>query len=187
MAPNYSSGHLIRDAHRAMQRHLEDAITQAGVARGQWYFLRVLWEGDGLTQRELSARVGMMEPTTVVALNGMEKSGLIRRERNPDDRRKIHIYLTEKGSELRTTLLPLARQVNERAEVGIPPEDLEGFRRAIAFPDSLENHSQIVSGLPVLRLKPQNSLIFLDRLFVLPRVRVGEGEIVTSRCVVRLQ
>ncbi len=131
MAPNVSPGHLIRDAHRAMQRHLEDAIATVGVSRGQWYFLRVLWEGEGLTQRELSSRVGMMEPTTVVALNSMEKIGLIRRERNPQDRRKIHIYLTEKGSSLRETLLPLARGVNDLATEGIAEEDLEGFRRAI--------------------------------------------------------
>ena len=130
MVPNYSVGHLIRDAHRAMQRRLEEAIAPLGVSRGQWYFLRVLWEGDGLTQRELSARVGMMEPTTVVALNGMEKTGLIRRERSPEDRRKIHIYLTQKGSKLREDLLPLAREVNEKASVGISEEDLDAFRRA---------------------------------------------------------
>jgi DNA-binding MarR family transcriptional regulator len=131
MSPTFSAGHLIRDAHRAMQRHLEETITQQGVSRGQWYFLRVLWEGDGLTQRELSARVGMMEPTTVVALNGMEKTGLIRRERNPEDRRKIHIFLTDKGTALRDTLLPLAQKINDRACVGIDAADLAGFRRAI--------------------------------------------------------
>src|ERR1044072_9464002 len=77
--PDESSGYLVRDAHRAFQRLLERRIAPHGVTRGQWYFLRVLWNEDGLTQRELSARVGMMEPTTVIALRGMEKSGLIRR------------------------------------------------------------------------------------------------------------
>ena len=43
--------------------------------RGQWYFLRVLWITDGLSQRELSARVGMMEPTTVIALRSMRTLG----------------------------------------------------------------------------------------------------------------
>ncbi len=44
-----------------------------GLKRGQWYFLRVLWTEDGLSQRELSARVGTMEPTTVIALRSMER------------------------------------------------------------------------------------------------------------------
>ena len=82
-----SLGYLVRDANRAFQRLLERRISPHGVTRGQWYFLRVLWEEDGLSQRELSARVGMMEPTTVIALRGMEKAGLIRRVRSTDDRR----------------------------------------------------------------------------------------------------
>src|SRR6266511_889072 len=70
--PSESSGYLVRDAHRAFQRLLERRIAAYGVTRGQWYFLRVLWNEDGLTQRELSARVGMMEPTTVIALRSSD-------------------------------------------------------------------------------------------------------------------
>src|SRR5271166_1078368 len=83
--PETSSGYLVRDAHRAFQRLLEKRIAPFGVTRGQWYFLRVLWSRDGVSQRELSERVGMMEPTTVIALRGMEKAGLIRRVRSTDD------------------------------------------------------------------------------------------------------
>ena len=86
--PAESSGYLVRDAHRAFQRLLEKRIAPHGVTRGQWYFLRVLWTEDGLSQRELSARVGMMEPTTVIALRSMEKSGLIRRVRSAEDKRR---------------------------------------------------------------------------------------------------
>ena len=85
--PAESSGYLVRDAHRAFQRLLEKRIA-AGLKRGQWYFLRVLWTEDGLSQRELSTRVGMMEPTTVIALRSMEKAGLIRRVRSTDDKRR---------------------------------------------------------------------------------------------------
>src|SRR5262245_43196205 len=77
--PIESAGYLVRDAHRAFQKLLEKRIAASGIARGQWYFLRVLWIEDGLSQRELSTRVGMMEPTTVIALRRMEKAGLRRR------------------------------------------------------------------------------------------------------------
>src|SRR5215510_2249109 len=99
--PDESSGYLVRDAHRAFQRLLERRIAAHGVTRGQWYFLRVLWTEDGLSQRELSARVGMMEPTTVIALRSMERSGLIRRARSADDRRKVRVFLTAKAKRLR--------------------------------------------------------------------------------------
>jgi DNA-binding MarR family transcriptional regulator len=130
--PRLSSGYLVRDAHRAFQRLLERRIADYGVTRGQWYFLRVLWTADGLSQRELSARVGMMEPTTVIALRSMERSGLIRRVRGEDDRRKVRVFLTAKAKRLRNELLSVARGITEEAELGIAARDLASFRRVIA-------------------------------------------------------
>src|ERR1700726_4079324 len=130
--PRLSSGYLVRDAHRAFQRLLERRIAAYGVSRGQWYFLRVLWNVDGLSQRELSARVGMMEPTTVIALRSMEKSGLIQRVRSEHDRRKVRVLLTPKAKRLRNELLSVARTITDEAEEGIAPRDLASFRRVIA-------------------------------------------------------
>jgi DNA-binding MarR family transcriptional regulator len=130
--PAQSCGYLVRDAHRAFQRLLEKRIAPFGVTRGQWYFLRVLWSQDGVSQRELSERVGMMEPTTVIALRGMEKAGLIRRVRNADDKRKAQVWLTAKAKRLRLRLLALARRINDEALAGVTPAELATFRRAIA-------------------------------------------------------
>ena len=132
LPPRLSSGYLVRDAHRAFQRLLERRIAPYSVARGQWYFLRVLWIADGLSQSELSARVGMMEPTTVIALRTMEKSGLIRRVRGDDDRRKVRVFLTAKAKRLRNELLTVARGITAGAEDGIAARDLASFRRVIA-------------------------------------------------------
>jgi MarR family transcriptional regulator, organic hydroperoxide resistance regulator len=130
--PHLSSGYLVRDAHRAFQRLLERRIAPFGVTRGQWYFLRVLWITDGLSQRELSARVGMMEPTTVIALRSMEKSGLIRRVRGDDDRRKVLVFLSAKAKRLRGELLGVARTITAEAEERIASRDLAAFRRIVA-------------------------------------------------------
>ena len=132
LPPQASPGYLVRDAHRAFQRLLERRIAPYGVTRGQWYFLRVLWTTDGLSQRELSARVGMMEPTTVIALRSMEKAGLIRRERDGDDRRKVRVLLTGKAKRLRNELLGVARTITDEAEEAISARDLASFRRVIA-------------------------------------------------------
>ena len=91
----------------------------------------MLWDEDGLTQRELSQRVGMMEPTTVTALNGMEKRGYVKRVRNTDDKRKVNIFLTAKGRALRNVLLPHAIDVNIRAVAGVSAEDVETVRRTL--------------------------------------------------------
>ncbi|UFN51756.1 MarR family transcriptional regulator (plasmid) [Roseomonas sp. OT10] len=109
-----SAGFLIRDLNRAVQRELATLVQERGVLHGHWYFLRLLWQEDGLTQRELAQRLGMMEPTAVVALRGMEADGWIRRVRSETDKRKVHILLTPAGRRLREQLLPVARMVNER-------------------------------------------------------------------------
>lgn len=126
-----SVGYLLRDTYRAFTKVLQARISTHGVTIGQWYFLRVLWDEDGLTQRELSQRVGMMEPTTVTALNGMEKRGYVKRVRNADDKRKVNIFLTARGRALRNVLLPHAIDVNIRAVAGVPAEDVETVRRAL--------------------------------------------------------
>lgn len=130
--PRLSSGYLVRDAHRAFQRLLERRIAACGVTRGQWYFLRALWITDGMSQRELSGRVGMMEPTTAIALRSMERSQLICRLRADDDRRKVRVFLTAKAKRLRNELLTIARGITANAEQGLAVRELDTFRRVIA-------------------------------------------------------
>ena len=130
--PAESSGYLVRDAHRALQWLLGKRIADHGITRGQWYFLRALWSEDGLSQRELSARVGMMEPTTVIALRSMERAGLIRRVRNAADKRKAEVWLTAKAKRMRGELLKIARSVTDQAEDGIAPEDIRVAHRVLA-------------------------------------------------------
>lgn len=129
--PLESAGYLVRDAHRAFQKLLEKRIAAHGITRGQWYFLRALWTEDGLSQRELSTRVGMMEPTTVIALRSMEKAGLIRRSRSTDDKRVTKVWLTAKAKRMRSPMLLLARAINQEACQGISRKEFAAFQRAI--------------------------------------------------------
>lgn len=115
---------VVRDVNRAFARALQARIARSGVNMGQWFFLRALWEEDGLTQRELSHRVGMMEPTTVTAVNVMEAQGLVQRVRNAHDRRKMNIFLTDKGRALRDTMLPGASDIAAIAVEGIAAEEI---------------------------------------------------------------
>lgn len=98
---------------------------------GHWQFLRVLWEADGITQRELSEQAGVMEPTTAAALKSMEAAGYIRRRQVPENRKNLYVHLTAKGRALRRELEPLAEDVNRQAVKGLPPQDVEAARRAL--------------------------------------------------------
>jgi DNA-binding MarR family transcriptional regulator len=127
-----SVGYQIRRTHRMVQRALQIRIEPHGVTLGMWYFLRALWDEDGLTQRELSARVGTMEPTTMSALALMERSGFVLRSRNAEDRRKVNIYLTERGRALQRELLPAGIAVVEIATRTFTSRELQIFLSLLA-------------------------------------------------------
>jgi DNA-binding MarR family transcriptional regulator len=122
-----SVGYQVRMTHRALQRYLQIKIKPHGVTLGNWYFLRALWHEDGLTQRELSRRIGTREPTTMTAILAMEASGLVKRVRNSDDRRKQNVFLTAKGRRLKSKLLPLAREVVNTATTGLNEREIGLF------------------------------------------------------------
>jgi DNA-binding MarR family transcriptional regulator len=119
-----SVGYQVRTTHRLLQRLLQTHIEPHGLSLGTWYFLRALWAEDGLTQRELSRRIGTMEPTTMSALRALEAGGLIERVRNETDRRKLHVFLTPKGRALKRTLLPIARRVVGIAVTGLSEREV---------------------------------------------------------------
>jgi len=127
-----SVGYQIRCTHRALQRFLQLKIEPHGVTLGMWYFLRALWHEDGLNQRELSHRVGTMEPTTLSAILNMEKKGLVRRVQNKKDRRKWHVHLTPKGRALKAELIPLARDVVEIAVQGLSRREVKQLLGGLA-------------------------------------------------------
>ena len=120
-----SVGYQIRRTHRALQRFLQLKIEPHGVTLGMWYFLRALWHEDGLNQRELSRRVGTMEPTTLSAILNMEKNGLVRRVQNKIDRRKWPVFLTPKGRALKQKLIPLAREVVAAAVQSLSQKEIK--------------------------------------------------------------
>jgi DNA-binding MarR family transcriptional regulator len=126
-----SIGYLTRITSRSFSRNLERRTLEFGVSSGQWPFLRALWNEEGLTQRELSRRVVMREPTTVTALNGMERAGFIKRVPSKEDRRKVHIFLTAKGRKLREKLMPCAANVNAIAARDLDPNDIAVLRRVL--------------------------------------------------------
>ena len=112
-------------------RALQPRLAGHSVPFGHWTFLRILWEQDGLTQRELSDEAGVMEPTTFAALKAMEELGYVMRRQTAGNRKNVYVYLTPKGRALKDKLVPLAVEVNEIATGGISAADLAATRRAL--------------------------------------------------------
>lgn len=129
--PNDRMAHLIRDTERAFRRALQIRLAEHGVPFGHWSFLRILWEADGLTQKELSSRAGVMEPTTFAAMKAMESLGYIVRKQLPTNKKNVYVHLTDSGRALKKVLVPLAEDTNRISTQNVEPADLATARKVL--------------------------------------------------------
>jgi len=112
-------------------RALQARLGEHDVPFGHWTFLRILWQQDGLTQRELSAEAGVTEPSTFAAIRAMEKQGYVARRQVADNRKNVYVHLTAKGRALQAKLVPLAEEVNQLAVKGVTSADVRAARRVL--------------------------------------------------------
>ena len=127
-------------------RALQSRLAAHGVPFGHWTFLRILWEREGLTQRELSEEAGVMEPSTFAAIKAMEELGYVTRSQVPENRKNVYVHLTPKGRTLRRKLEPLAEEVNAIAVRGASAEDRAATRRTLRL--IIENLGRSASPKP---------------------------------------
>jgi DNA-binding MarR family transcriptional regulator len=116
-----SATYLANLLAKAASRALHARADGAGFAPGQFPVLLELWNGDGLTQRELLDRLDIEQATMANTLSRMERDGLISRRRHPKDKRAQLVFLTTKGKALHETALAAASETEEAL--------FQGFRR----------------------------------------------------------
>lgn len=119
-----SLGFLLRDTSRVFADALHARLRAYGLSIAHWQYLRVLWERDGITQRELAQRAKRMGASTVSALDGMQRSKMVRRVRSVDDRREVHIFLTKKGKSIEVRAAGCVEKVHRIATRGLSDKDI---------------------------------------------------------------
>lgn len=127
-----SVGAMVRMTHLAFAQDLQNHLAAHGIPVGMWFYLRALWEEDGLTQRALSQRVGATEATTAQQLIKMEARGYVTRRRSDTDRRNSHVHLTRSGRALQDRLLSYAVTVNANALAGFSATEVRQLRAYLA-------------------------------------------------------
>ena len=123
--------HLVKSAFRETSRALQERLAAHGVQYGHWTLLRVLWQTDGLTQRQLAEQAAVSEPSTLAALRQMETLGLVTRQKVAGNQRQVRVFLTPKGSALRGPSVGAAEEVNRVALDGLSREEVEAARRVL--------------------------------------------------------
>jgi MarR family transcriptional regulator, organic hydroperoxide resistance regulator len=131
LSRDHNIGYLLHDTTRLLMRLLQQRLDAHGITLGNWFILRELWESDGLILRELASRMDLLGPSIVAAVDLMEKRGLVSRERNRIDRRQVHVFLTEKGHQMREPLLELSRDATMIGVRGFKDADIVQLRRLL--------------------------------------------------------
>jgi MarR family transcriptional regulator for hemolysin len=117
---------------KAVSRAFNDALAEAGGTLPVWLVLSSVKSEDRRTQLELARAVGIEGPTLTRHLDGLEDAGLVRRQRDPVDRRAMRVELTDAGEELFQQLRQAVIAFNRRLTEGLSEQELDRFRRTLA-------------------------------------------------------
>ena len=110
-------GRAIGQVARRWRARLDARIAAFGLTESRWLvLLHLARNGDGLTQKDLAARLAVEAPTLVRTLDWLEREGFVERRGVPHDRRTKTVHLTEKAT-------PLLRRIEE-ASRHLPVEQL---------------------------------------------------------------
>jgi len=90
-----------------------------------------LWMKDGVRQQDLAVATIKDKGTITRSITTMEQMNIVVRIPDAQDKRNKRIYLTHKGKELRSELLPYAEAVIESATTGIPPEEVRTCKKVL--------------------------------------------------------
>lgn len=105
---NEHLAYLLAQANREINRQLEASLAKEGVAVEQWRILKILFDGNGRSMSELAEAVLVNHPTLTRIIDRMVSSGTVYRVQDRDDRRKVLMFLSDRGRALCQRLSELA-------------------------------------------------------------------------------
>jgi len=122
-------------ASRALTRAYAPLLEPLGLTYPQYLVLLVLWEGDGVSVKNLGERLSLDSATLTPLLKRLEQQAVVVRRRDDEDERVVRIDLTAKGKALRGKARNVPRLLACRA--GFAERDLRDLARLRSDLDDL--------------------------------------------------
>jgi homoprotocatechuate degradation regulator HpaR len=91
---------LLLQAREAVMAHNRPWLREHGLSDQQWRVLRVLGEHGVVETGRVAREAYILGPSLTGVLARMERDGLVRRERDPEDQRRTVVEATPKGLKL---------------------------------------------------------------------------------------
>lgn len=119
------TGYLIHDVSRLRRQLYDQRSRHLGITRSQWWVLFNLARkaGSPMNQNELAQMLEMGSASTGELLRRLEKSGFIKRQAVPGDRRSKHVLIADRGLEVLENMRSVARSSNEAIMAGISVQE----------------------------------------------------------------
>ena len=100
--------YLLAQANRQVHKQLDDEFRREGVPVEQWRILRLLAERNGRSMGELTTAALLNHPTLTKMVDRMVSDSLVYRRQDADDRRKVLMFISDRGKVLSKKLNSLA-------------------------------------------------------------------------------
>lgn len=110
-------------AARKIQKYNNSKFAEYGITVAQSNILFCLLESDGLNVKNLAEWLCIDSSAITALMDRLEKENLIERRVDPEDRRALRIYLTEKGRDLAQRIYPIAEEFNRKIKDNLRPEE----------------------------------------------------------------
>ncbi|GFO57971.1 MarR family transcriptional regulator [Geomonas silvestris] len=123
-----SVGFLLAKAYQRASLLFKETFEGYDLTPQQFGVLGFLWQEDGMSQSELSARSQIDRTTMGGLIDRLEKEGLVARRSHPDDRRAYRICLTPRGKALQSELTPLAHSALAKLTAKLDPQEIETLK-----------------------------------------------------------
>ncbi|WP_067052470.1 MarR family winged helix-turn-helix transcriptional regulator [Methanofollis ethanolicus] len=115
-------GALISLIHRTHHIFVDEQMKRFGLSSGQLFTLLHLAHEQGITQDTLVRRFRVDKGTVARAVRKLEDAGYISRTVDPDDRRAVRIFLTERGEEIVPEIIRINQEWEEEVCTGLSAE-----------------------------------------------------------------
>ncbi|XVU28819.1 MarR family winged helix-turn-helix transcriptional regulator [Actinoplanes sp. CA-054009] len=129
--PGPSLLYLVKQLELVVRARLDEIVRAGGITALQYTALTVLERHDGLSAAQLARDSFVTAQTMADMVRALESRGLIRRERNPGNRRELLIHLTEAGRGLLAQYAKPVRELEEEMTGRLTEAQAAGFRHAL--------------------------------------------------------
>jgi DNA-binding MarR family transcriptional regulator len=126
-----NAGYLLSRLGLRSRRLFADAIAELGIRPPHFGILVVLAGHDALAQSELADALGVDRGQLVGLLDELEREGLVRRDIDPNDRRRHAVSLTAEGARREAQARRLASAAEQELLAALTAEEQDDLRRLL--------------------------------------------------------